>query len=459
MSTRNLIKSLSSMQTNIQFKYPLSTNGRNGKVFIVTLKENQENIVCKISKLPDFTIRHEYNVMETLYKLNLPNFPVPYTLSQITVDANYRKKINPLSITPELYPVTTDAMFFEYIEDGIELDKFINKTKDTKLVNSLIEQVILSVCMAYDVYRFTHYDLHCGNVLVRPTKISEVEYTINSNKYKVKTYGYIAVIIDFGLSYIDGLDFLYCPLFHTNIGVLTHTHNKHTDLKLFLVSLANDTNINSVKKLTDRLYSNLKLNPENGWDILEGGNALDHVYYKLYDDKTSCSRMFSQHGYICFAILQSLIQYPLNPQQVSTSKSSYKLLEKEFSKIENLIGSMFYNIYVFKEMVDIARRLKEDYSSIDTRDDAVREFKLETLQVIDKIAKFCRLSDVQWETILCSLYLVAAYIESEMLKYISIQYKPYKLSVEHGIEVYNKFKNEYTKSSHSKMNTNLWNYR
>lgn len=446
MSVRNLVKSLSSMQSNIEFKYPLSANGRNGKVFIVTLTDSSENIACKISKLPDFTIRHEYSVMEKLYKLNLPNFPVPYTLCPLTVDANYRKRINPLMITPELYPVTTDAMFFEYIENGIELDKFINKTKDTKLVNSLIEQVMLAVCMAYDVYKFTHYDLHCGNVLVRPSTISELEYTINRVTYNVKTHGYVAVIIDFGLSYIDGLDFLYCPLFHTNIGVLTHTHSKHTDLKLFLVSLANDTNINSVKKLTNRLYSNFKINPENGWDLLEGGNALDHVYYKVHDDKTTCSRMFSQYGYICFAILQSLIQYPLKEQQVCSSKNSYKILEKEFIKIENVIGSMFYNIYVFREMVDIARRLKADYSSIDTRDDAVREFKLETLQVIDKIAKFCRLSDVQWENILCSLYLVSAYIESEMLKYISIQYKPYKLCVEHGVEIYNKFKNEQAKS-------------
>lgn len=459
MSLRNLVRSLSTMQSNIEFKYPLSANGRNGKVFIVTLKDSSENIACKISKLPDFTIRHEYGVMEKLYKLNLPNFPVPYTLCPLTVDANYRKKINPLSITPELYPVSTDAMFFEYIENGIELDKFINKTKDTKLVNSLIEQVMLAVCMAYDVYKFTHYDLHCGNVLVRPSTLIDVEYTINRITYKVKTYGYIAVIIDFGLSYIDGLDFLYCPLFHTNIGVLTHTHTKHADLKLFLVSLANDTNINSVKKLTDRLYSNLKINPENGWDLLEGGNALDHVYYKLYDDRTTCSRMFSQHGYICFAILQSLIHYPLTEQHVPSSKTSYKLLEKEFSKIENVIGSMFYNIYVFKEMVDIARKLKSDYSSIDTRDDAVREFKLETLHVIDKIAKFCRLTEVQWENILCSLYLIAAYIESEMLKYISIQYKPYKLCVEHGIQIYNKFKNEQPKSYQSKMNAAHSNYR
>lgn len=323
----------------------------------------------------------------------------------------------------------------EYVK-GVSLEHFA-KTYSYNITLALAKQVMLAVCSAQEKVNFTHYDLHPGNIIVRECAQQTLEYTIRGKKYTVPTYGYIAVIIDFGLSYVDGLDYQYCALLHTNIGVLSDRYRPFFDIKLFMIGLSHDVNNPVLTKFVKRIYSKLDIDWEHGWDNGYGNNAIEHVLDVVYDMKKSHSRVFSEYGYICIALIQSLIKYPLTPQK--GVKRSYDVLEYEFSKIENAIGSIFYNIYILKNMVDYARDLFDEYICDDTRANAVKVFKGKVVSVIDTISKFCQVNDINWERMLCSIYAFSAYINGEMATYIDKYYVDYDISMADDMEIFKNF--------------------
>lgn len=61
---------------------------------------------------------------------------------------------------------------------------------------SVAYQVTLALAVAQACYQFEHRDLHICNVLVKTTKKSYVDFTMNSNVYRVKSVGIKAIIID-----------------------------------------------------------------------------------------------------------------------------------------------------------------------------------------------------------------------------------------------------------------------
>ena len=62
-------------------------------------------------------------------------------------------------------------------------------------------------------------------------------------------------------------------------------------------------------------------------------------------------------------------------------------------------------------MINIVRDVKNNYEEEDTRDKAVLTFKSEMYKVISPIAKFCSLSDIRWEKLLCSIILFSKCVE------------------------------------------------
>jgi hypothetical protein len=60
------------------------------------------------------------------------------------------------------------------------------------------------------MFKFTHNDLHTNNIMYQYTKIEYLYYTYDNKKYKVKTYGRIFKIIDFGRSIFTVNNKLFC---------------------------------------------------------------------------------------------------------------------------------------------------------------------------------------------------------------------------------------------------------
>lgn len=96
------------------------------------------------------------------------------------------------------YGYQNDSLFLEKLE-GVPLmnvpDNFF----------SYRDQVYCALQMAYERFKFTHYDLHTGNIMI--VKVSDtpfyIKYHFNNQDHYVFCPGKIAVIIDFAQSYIE----------------------------------------------------------------------------------------------------------------------------------------------------------------------------------------------------------------------------------------------------------------
>ena len=75
---------------------------------------------------------------------------------------------------------------------------------------SSIFQIIMTLITYQKMFKFTHNDLHTNNIMYQYTKIEHLYYTYDNKKYKVKTYGRIFKIIDFGRSIFTVNNKLFC---------------------------------------------------------------------------------------------------------------------------------------------------------------------------------------------------------------------------------------------------------
>lgn len=69
-----------------------------------------------------------------------------------------------------------------------------------KEINAMLAQVILTLAAFQKMFKFTHNDLHCNNIMYVKTEKPYLYYCFNKVYYKIPTYGRIYKIIDFGRS-------------------------------------------------------------------------------------------------------------------------------------------------------------------------------------------------------------------------------------------------------------------
>jgi hypothetical protein len=112
---------------------------------------------------------------------------------------------------------------------------------------------------------------------------------------------------------------------------------------------------------------------------------------------------------------------PLEKQNFSNIKIAYETFLCEWIKIENQISSEFYNLYILKELVDGARRVRPAYLRRETREQALTQFKRHVFATTSKVSKFCAPKDIHFEKMLCSLYQLAKNIEGILYDVITVQ--------------------------------------
>ncbi len=140
---------------------------------------------------------HEYFVgaygTNSLRK-DIPTFsyiPGIFTCGSIireNLDVPYCSENNPIA----------SYLIYENIKDSITLAKWNGTFED--MLNIII-QLLLALDTAYRQFRFTHYDLHIGNIMISE-KETYIPYEIDGETLFLKT-NYIASIIDYGMSYIE----------------------------------------------------------------------------------------------------------------------------------------------------------------------------------------------------------------------------------------------------------------
>jgi serine/threonine protein kinase len=406
------------LSSDLIFHSTFTANGKQGMVGL--LEYGGQKYVYKISQYLNYLSLHEGDVMKCMENIIdfCPHFGRVVGCFPAKIDPNFRKLENPFVITSK-YPVDMDVLVMEYLEDTRKLYRYIKKrSMDEEVIHSLIQQTLCALLASQHYCKFTHYDLHSNNVMVRRCDPNQVSvYRMAADKlYFIPTYGFQPVIIDFGFSYCKDLDGkpIRAALAHTNVGFMTNTFDLWSDFKLFLITTSYEMEQyhkrgtgKKFRKLVKKMFEPLSVEMDSGWDTGEEMSASDYALEVLEENVKS--DFFDECIHFCIDILQSISTLPLEPHHYEDILTAYQVMEAEFMKIEDEIGSKFFLLYIFKGIVDGARKVDAMYSNPETRNEAVKQFRHSVYAVLDSVSKFSK-PKVNYERLLCSTLLLGKQI-------------------------------------------------
>lgn len=412
----------------LEFYRLFEKSGKQGYVGIMHLKQNENNsrlkCVFKISQYVNYLVHHEYIIMKGLTELApfCPHFCRILGVEEVEMDAKFKKDSdNPFEIQTK-YPVRKDVMLCEYISES---NKFYNMIRGKytcdNVIYSCVKQVLMATAIAQKQKRFTHYDMHSLNIMVKQCDPNIVFLYVldNDNQFLVPTHGNYPVIIDYGFSYIGDMDNgpLWTSLAHTDVGFMSDRFDWVADPKLFLVTVSSEIQEHRPGKQADKfrnivrnIFKPLKIDWECGWDNEVRRGAADYVMHIL-DKYSSSSILFSDWPHYCIDVLQSLIILPLQEQDYGDIEIAFTTFINEWIKIENEINNPYYNLYILKNMVSLARKLLPVYMDENTQTKAVTAFRRAMFELLNEITSYCRPKNVHFEKLLCSLYVLAKCVE------------------------------------------------
>lgn len=247
----------------------------NKRLFVVKVPRNISDSI---------QILHEYFV--GIFALNnlksyIPNFAYVFGLFRCSppyVDKIGGKKNKVLSFCQNDtdYKQST-YILYENITNSVVLNDFIKKCTPIQILNVLV-QIIFTISMAYEMYEFTHYDLHIENVLIKELKDEIIiPYRRKNGSILYVRTKYIAVIIDLERAHVKVNDKHYgyldakCDVF-PNRGFPMYDIFK---ILLFILNSAilgnNEFDYKEMKNVTDDL-------------LLKKYPALNHEVYTQFKD-------------------------------------------------------------------------------------------------------------------------------------------------------------------------------
>ena len=408
----------------LEFSTTFPKPGKQGLVGLLKCKNKSipEKYIYKISQYINYLVQHESTIMEGLNNLipYCPHFCKGIGTFECDINPKCRREGNPFCI--DGMKVQKEVMLCEYIDNSTKFYNYIRAPGKVpeEVLYSTVKQVLLATAMAQRSQKFTHYDLHSNNIMMRKCNKDVVFLYVldEDNQFCVPTLGNFPVIIDFGFSYIEGLDDgpLWPSMGHTHVGFTSNQFDPFADPKLFLVTVSGEIKEKHGTKKSKRfrravrnMFGVLKMDWFSGWD--KGKKSAGDCVTELLSDYNQVSSLFREYEHHCVDIIQSLIFLPLQEQDYSNIHSSYTAFLNEWVKIENQISSSYYNLYILKGVVDAARRVGAAYRDKETRDGAVVDFQRAIGERINFVVKFCRTNTVKFEVMLCSLLVLARGME------------------------------------------------
>ena len=422
----------------LEFDQTFKNPGKQGLVGLLnsTKKIGNNKFVFKVSQYINYLVQHEYTVMKGLNELSpyCPHFCKAIGTILCEVDPQSRKSGNPFEITSR-HPIEKEVLLTEYIDNSSKLYNYIGSPRiHENVIYSAIKQVFMAIAIAQKKKQFSHYDLHSYNIMMKKCEPDVVFLYVldEENQFCVPTWGHYPVIIDFGFSYIKDLDDgpAWPSMGHTDVGFMSDRFDPIADPKLFLVTVAKEmrskragSKSNKFRRIVKNMFGRLKIDWESGWDTVEKKGASDFITDML-NGYTVDSNIFHNYDHYCVDLIQSLIILPMEQQKYTDIEVSYQAFIKEFVKIENDIGNPFYNIYILKGIVDIAREIRVDYLSPGkTRYKAIKYFRQGIYERINCVAKYCNPKNIHFEKMLCSLLCLSKNMEGILYDVITSRMK------------------------------------
>ena len=432
----------------LEYESTFNGNSTQSITGLFRIKDTEYKCVFKMSNSMNNIISHEYLVsrdMNTMDKY-CNNFCRSIGVIECDVDTN-NKLENPFHIENRNKKgiVKKLVILYEYI-NGKSLSRIIRSSsiKDTIIV-SILKQVLLSLCIAQREYDFTHYDLHTDNVIIMSCDVDDnFLYVINeTNQFLVPSHGYYPVIIDYGYSYTKNLNNL--PFWNTfkfsDVGICPNQPNFLHDMKRFIVSISRmfmkykqTPNSMIIKRIISNLFYDIdELNYKSGLVLYN-----NHESIISYMSSLNCDRSILFKGYMvyCLDILQSLVILPFEKHNIKDMEISFDTFLNEWIKIENQLNSNKLKLYILNSIIQHAITYRGEYYNSNTRKKVITDFRREIYTDINQVLSFCKLDGIDFDKLLCSLYVLSHSIEGILFN-ISKKCNEYKQELTNLVEIKN----------------------
>lgn len=410
----------------LEFKEIFGKPGKQGVVGLLNVKGTKLKVIFKLSQNIDYLAQHEFNIMNGLNELSsyCPHFCKSICLIECLRNPKTLSTHNPFEAQGDVkYMIKDHMLVAEHVDKS---NKFYNYIKSKEKINeeilySTVKQVLLAISIAQKKKQFSHYDLHSLNIMMKKCNKDVVfVYVVDEeNQLCVPTLGHYPVIIDYGFSYINDMQDgpLFPTLGHTASGFTSDRFDEFVDPKLFLATVSYEIkNMRKSKKskvfrrIVKNMFGKLNISLDSGWNQDETEDVTDEVLY-FTEEYSEKSIMFSEYESFCIDLIQTLVILPLEEQDHNKPTKSFKAFLKEWVKIENQITNHYYNLYILKGVVDAARSVRAAYMDPETTKFAVEDFTKMVDAKINEVTKFCNPKKLNYETMLCSLYVFANNIE------------------------------------------------
>lgn len=402
--------------------------GKQGLAGLLVSKDDPNIKFCfKISKSIDHLIRHEHNTMKSLNKLSnyCPHFCKTYGIIDCKVNQKFVKGEieNPFCITTK-YPVFAEVLINEYIENSCKFYNYLISSKiSDDVVYSSVKQIMTAIIIAQQQCKFTHYDLHSYNIMMKKCDPDIVFlYLLKSSTIAIPTYGHYPKIIDFGFSYVDDMkdEYLYQSMAQTDIGFTSDRYDWVSDPKLFLVTISseikskrrNDASI-TFRNIIKNIFGKLSIDWDSGWDNVDKKSISEYVSSIMFRNAGK-SKFIEKNSLVCVDLLQTLIISPLEEQKTDSFITSFNAFADEFYKIEEEIKDNTTLTYILKRIVDVVRAIRVKYLS--NREDTVVYFTQSVYSILDSVTKYCKPKNIKFEKLLCSILSLSRNIEGILYK-------------------------------------------
>jgi hypothetical protein len=165
--------------------------------------------IYKISRLPSWRGYWEYFISHEI-KTRIPsvkNFSRVVDVTQLLLDVDDEGRTLPSTKSKRQKPrnVVIQKMIL-----GLPLAKHIKFGCTEEFAFSIIFQVLCALHISQKELSFTHYDLHCNNIILQQEKYTDTKqifylYDFYDEPVLIPSYGYRAKIVDYEYSHIDSV--------------------------------------------------------------------------------------------------------------------------------------------------------------------------------------------------------------------------------------------------------------
>ena len=143
--------------------------GKQGLLGMLLNEQTDLLYVFKISQYINILVEHEYTIMNSLNELSpyCPHICNSVGYMECVLDANIKKEGDPFVVNSN-YPIKNSVMLTELVENSCKFYNYIKSDKISEnVLYSVVKQVLLAIDIAQTQKKFTHYDLHSFNIMMK----------------------------------------------------------------------------------------------------------------------------------------------------------------------------------------------------------------------------------------------------------------------------------------------------